>query len=88
MKESNILIGFVTIKQHQKDIFRNTKGQNMKESNAKNAIIKQHQKEILLNTKGQHMKELDFHAGIVINNILRRQILQITKEIYIYNSPA
>ena len=62
----------------------------MKESNilVNNATIKQQQKQILLNTKGWHMKELDSHADIVINNIPLGHILQGTKEIYIYNSPA
>ena len=72
MKESNFLVGNATIKQHQKDILLNTKGQCMKESNilVSNANIKQLQKEILQHTKGQHMKELYFNAGILINNIL------------------
>ena len=40
MKEVNILVGNVTIKQHQKEILLNTKGQYMTESNilAGNAI--------------------------------------------------
>ena len=43
MKESNILVGDVTIKQLQKVILLNTKGQYMKESNilAGNATTKQ-----------------------------------------------
>ena len=59
MKESNFLAGNATIKQNQKDLLLNTKGQYTKESNilAGNATIEQHQKEILLNTKGQYMKE-------------------------------
>ena len=62
----------------------------MKESNilVGNAMIKQQQKEVFVNTEEHYMKELDSHAGIVINNIPVGQILQSTKEIYIYNSPA
>ena len=62
----------------------------MKESNilADNATIKQQQRAILLDIEGQHIKKLDSHAHIVINNILLGKILQSTKEIYIYNSPA
>ena len=90
MKESNILPSNAAIKQHQKVILLHTKGQYMKESNtlAGNTTIKQQQRAVLLNTKGWHMKELDSHAYIVINNILLGQILQSTKEIYIYNLPA
>ena len=51
MKKSNFLAGnaTVTIKQHQKNISLDTKGQYMKESNilVGNATIKQLQKEIL-----------------------------------------
>ena len=50
-----------------------------------NATIKQHQQEFLLNTKGQHMNELDSHVGIVISNILLGQVLQGTKDTYIYD---
>ena len=77
-------MGNATIKQQRKAVCLNTKEQYMKESNilAGNVAIKQRQKEILLATKGQYMKELDSLKGIVINNI---QILQITKEIFIYN---
>ena len=71
MKESNILAGNATIKQHQKEVSLITKGQHMKESNilVDDASIKQHQKEIFLNTKDYYMNELYSHAGIVINNI-------------------
>ena len=81
MKESNFLVGNATIKQHQKEILLNTKGQYMKESNilVGNATIKQNQKEILLNTKGQYMKELDSFAGFVISNILQGKILKTSK---------
>ena len=43
MKESNFLAGNATIKQHQKEILLNTKGQYMKESFilAGNETIKQ-----------------------------------------------
>ena len=48
MKESNTLVGNVAIKQLQREILLNTKGQYMMESNtlASNATIKHHQKEI------------------------------------------
>ena len=64
MKESNTLEGNVTSKQQQKEIFRDTKVQDIKESNnhAGNAIIKQHQKEFLLNTKGHYLKESTTHV--------------------------
>ena len=39
MKESNILMGFATIKQHQKDVLRNRKGQNMKELDSHAGIV-------------------------------------------------
>ena len=79
-----------TIKQHQKTIWLNTKGQCMRESNilVSNATIKQPQRAISLHIKGQHMKVLDSYAGIVINNILVGQILEGTKEINIYDSPV
>ena len=44
--------------------------------------IKQQQKEILLDIKGRHIKKLDSHEGIVINNILLGQILQININIF------
>ena len=55
MKDSNTLVGNVTMKQPQKGILLNTKGQCMKESNTfeGNATIKQRQMEVLLNTKEQ-----------------------------------
>ena len=54
MKKSNILVKNANIKQHQKEILLNTKGQYMKESNflVGNAPIKKHQKVILPFTKG------------------------------------
>ena len=60
---SNTLAGNGIIKQLQRELLLNTKGQYIKESNtlAGNAIIKQQQKEILLNTKEKYMKELDSH---------------------------
>ena len=66
MKESNILVGNATIKQHRRGILLNTKGLYMKESNilATNATIKQPQGAILIHIKGQHIKELDSHNGI------------------------
>ena len=59
MKESNILASNATIKQQQKEVLLNTKGQYMKESNilAGNATIKQQQKDVLLNTKGKYTME-------------------------------
>ena len=61
-----------TIKQHQRGILLNIKGQCMKEANIlpSNAAIKQHQKEVFLNTKEWHMKELDSHTGVTISIIL------------------
>ena len=46
------------MKQLQREVLFDTKGQYMKESNilVGNAIIKQLQREVLLNTKGQYMK--------------------------------
>ena len=89
MKESNILAGIATIKQRQKEVFVNTKGQYMKELNilVSNVTIKQLQRAISLNIQGKHIKELDSHAGIVISNMLPGQIFQNTKEIYMYNIP-
>ena len=57
MKESNTLVGNATIKQLQKEVLPNIKGQYMKDSNilADNATIKQLQKEVLANTRGQYM---------------------------------
>ena len=67
MNGSNILIGFVTIKQHQKDVFglAQHKRAEHKKLNflAVNTIIEQHQKEILRNTKGQYVKETNFLVG-------------------------
>ena len=85
MKESNTLADNATIKQHQKEILLNTKGQYMKESStlAANATIKQHQKDILLDTKGQYMKESSTLVWIVTSNSLPKQISQGIKEIYI-----
>ena len=59
MKELNILESNATIKQLQKQILLNTRGQYMKDPNilADNATIKQLQKEVLVNTRGQYMKE-------------------------------
>ena len=52
MKESNFLAGNAIIKQQQKQVLLNTKGQYMKESNflVVNATIKQLERDILLNT--------------------------------------
>ena len=59
MKESDIFLGIANIKQPQREISPNIKGQYMKVSNALagNATLKQLQREILLNTKGLSMKE-------------------------------
>ena len=70
MEESNFIAVNATIKEHQKEVLKHTKGQFMKESNilVGNATIEQHQKEILLNTKGQYMKESSTLAHCVENN--------------------
>ena len=67
MKESNTLVGNATIKQLQREVLLNTKGQYMKESNtlADNATIKLLQRAVLLNTKGRYMKELNDQPSIV-----------------------
>ena len=64
MIESNFLAGNAIIKQLQKEVSHNTKGQYMKESNflAGNAIIKQHQKDILLDTKGHYMSSIEMQV--------------------------
>ena len=53
MKDSNILADNATIKQLQKEVLANTRGQYMKDKNilADNATIKQLQKEVLPNTR-------------------------------------
>ena len=85
MKESNTLAGNATIKQHQKEILLDTKGQYMKVSNTLvyNATIKQHKNEILLDTKGKYMKVSNTLACIVARNLLPGQISQGTIEMYI-----
>ena len=62
MKESNTIAGNATIKQLQRDVLLDTKGQYMKKSNTipGNATIKKLQKEVLLSTKGQYM----VHEGV------------------------
>ena len=57
MKKSNSFAGNATIKQLEREVFRNTKGQYVKESNilVVNATIKQLKIETLLNTKEQYM---------------------------------
>ena len=69
-------MGNATIKQHQKEILLNTKGQYMKESNilVDNATIKQHQKEVLIDTKGQYMKESNTLADNAGNISLQGEI--------------
>ena len=59
MKESNTLASNATIKQLQKGILLDTKGQYMKESNIRvgNVTIKHPPRQILPNTKGQYMKK-------------------------------
>ena len=59
MKELNTLADCATIKQQEKDILLDTKGQYMKESkNLVNyATIKQQERMILLDIKGQYTKE-------------------------------
>ena len=66
-----------TIKQIQRGILLNKKGQYMKDSNtlAGNATIKRHPKEILLNTKGQYTKASNNHAGTATIKQLERQVL-------------
>ena len=56
MKESNTLVGNVTIKQLKRDTLLDIKGLYMKESNTLvgNVTIKQLQRQILLHTKGQY----------------------------------
>ena len=58
-------------------VWPNTKGQYMKESNtlADNANIKQNQKDILFGTKRQCMKESDTLAGNATIKQLQRVIL-------------
>ena len=57
MIESNILAYNEAIKQLQKEVLPNTRGQYMKDSNilADNDTIKQLHKEVLANTRGQYM---------------------------------
>ena len=59
MKESNTLVGNVTIKHPPSKIFTDTKGQYMKESNTlvDNVTINHPPREILPDTKGEYMKE-------------------------------
>ena len=84
MKESITFVGIATIKQLQKDVSLNTKGQYMKGSNTLvgNAIIKQPQILILHNIKGQYMNESNTLADFANNNFLKRDILLDTKEKY------
>ena len=72
MKVANTFSGNVTIKQLQKKILFNTKGQHVKESNtlADNAPTKQVPREILLDMKGQYMKESNTQAGKMTKNFL------------------
>ena len=62
MKESNTIAGNATIKQLQRDVLLDTKGQYMKKSNTipGNATIEQLQREVFLSTKGQYM----VHEGV------------------------
>ena len=85
MKASNMLVGNVTIKQHQKEILLSTKGQYMKESNflVDNVTIKQQQKKVLLNTKGQYMKESSILVGNATIKQLQREVLQGTIGLHI-----
>ena len=54
MKESNTLAENMNIKQLQREVWLNAKGQYMKDSNTMAAIVttKKLQKEVWLNTKG------------------------------------
>ena len=70
MKESNILVGNVIIKQQQKKILLNTEGV------VNNATIEQHQKEILLDTKGQYMTESNILAHNATIKQLKKAILR------------
>ena len=73
MKESNILVGNATIKQHPKEIWINTKYEYMRKSKfpcgqcnhqaTSKGNIDQHQEGILMNTRGPYMKESIFLAG-------------------------
>ena len=58
MKELSTLANNATIKQLQRQILLDTKGQSMKESNflADNVPMKQLPRIVLLDTKGQYMK--------------------------------
>ena len=73
--------GNVTMKQLQREVLINTKGQYMKVLNilAGNVTMKQLQREILLKTKGQYMKESNTIVGNAANNFLRRKILRNIK---------
>ena len=81
MKESNTLADNATIKQLQKTVFLNTKGQLMKESNtlACNAATKQFQSRILLDIEEQCMKESNILASNAIIKQLQKKVLIDTK---------
>ena len=65
-----------------RDIWINTKGQYMKESNllAIYANIKQLKGEVLLNIKGKYMKESDTLAGNAAKISQRRKLWMHTKK--------
>ena len=77
MKEWNTLEGNATIKQLQREVSPDTKGQYMKESRilAGNATNNFLIRNLLLNSKRHSMKELNIFAGNVSNNFLGRQVL-------------
>ena len=81
MKESNTLARNVTIKQHQRVVLLNIKGQYMRESNtlAGNASIKHLQSPPLQSIKEQYMKVLNTLAGNATRNLQARLILLNTK---------
>ena len=70
MKESNILLGNATIKQHQKEILLDTKGQHMKELDSHAGIVISNilLGIILQSTKGIYMYNLNFTKTVSLLN--------------------
>ena len=70
-----------TIKQHQKEILLDTKGQYMKESNTLASYVANtfRRREIWIHTKGQYIKESNTFADNAKNISLQKEVWLNTK---------
>ena len=78
------LSNFATMKQLQREIFKNTESQCMKKSNtlANFAVMKQLQKEIFNNTKCHFMKESNTLSNVAAKMQHKRDILRTPEGLY------